>query len=59
MKLSDRVTSVSEFKSNAPRMLRELEEYREPVIITAHGKAKAVVQDIDSFERTQETLALR
>lgn len=58
MKLSDRVTSVSEFKTNAPKVIRELGEHREPVLITAHGKAKAVIQDIDSYERTQETLAL-
>lgn len=58
MKLSDRVTSVSKFKINAPRVVRELGEHREPVLITVHGKAKAVIQDIDSYERTQETLAL-
>ena len=58
MKLSDRVTSVSEFKTTAPRVIRELAEHREPVLITSHGKAKAVIQDIDSYERTQETLAL-
>lgn len=58
MKLSERVTSVSAFKTNAPKVIRELGEHREPVMITAHGKAKAVIQDIDSYERTQETLAL-
>jgi PHD/YefM family antitoxin component YafN of YafNO toxin-antitoxin module len=27
-------------------------------VITQHGEAKAVLQDIDSFERAQETMAL-
>ena len=36
----------------------ELAENREPMVITQNGEAKAVVQDIASFEQTQETLAL-
>lgn len=33
-------------------------ETREPLIITQHGEAKAVIQDIDSYEQLQETVAL-
>jgi len=33
-------------------------EQREPLIITQNGEAKAVLQDVASFEETQETLAL-
>lgn len=33
-------------------------ERREPLIITQNGEAKAVIQDVASFEETQETLAL-
>ena len=33
-------------------------EHGEPVVITVHGEAKAVLQDIASFEETQEALAL-
>uniref|UniRef100_UPI0013D1386E type II toxin-antitoxin system prevent-host-death family antitoxin n=2 Tax=Enterobacterales TaxID=91347 RepID=UPI0013D1386E len=29
-----------------------------PMIITQNGEAKAVIQDITSYEETQETLAL-
>lgn len=35
-----------------------LGELREPMIITQNGEAKAVLQDIASYETTQETLAL-
>lgn len=31
---------------------------REPLLITQNGEAKAVLQDVMSFEQTQETLAL-
>ncbi len=39
-------------------MLNELREVREPLIITQNGEAKAVLQDVASYEETQETLAL-
>ena len=37
---------------------RNLHEQGEPLIITPNGEAKAVVQDIDSYERLQETMSL-
>lgn len=58
MKLSDRIKPISYLKAHAPEVLHGLEEHREPFIITLHGEAKAVLQDIDSYEQTQETLAL-
>jgi len=58
MKLTDRVKPISYLKAHAPEVIRGLAERREPVVITLHGEAKAVLQDIASFEQTQETLAL-
>ena len=49
---------ISYFKAHAAEILAELEESREPVAITQNGEVKAVVQDVASFERVQETLAL-
>ena len=49
---------ISYFKAHAAEILTELEESQEPVAITQNGEVKAVVQDIASFERIQETLAL-
>ncbi|MDF1485037.1 type II toxin-antitoxin system prevent-host-death family antitoxin [Ramlibacter sp. H39-3-26] len=39
-------------------ILTHLTERREPMVITQNGEAKAVLQDVASFEETQETLAL-
>ena len=39
-------------------MLQELQEQRKPLIITQNGEAKAVIEDVVSYEETQETLAL-
>jgi len=58
MKLSERVKPLSYLKARAPEVIRGLAKRREPMIITVHGEAKAVLQDIDSYEQTQETLAL-
>lgn len=58
MKLSDRVKPISYLKAHAPEVLRGLAERREPLVITVHGEAKAVLQDIATYEQTQETLAL-
>jgi PHD/YefM family antitoxin component YafN of YafNO toxin-antitoxin module len=39
-------------------ILATLGEQREPLVITQNGEAKAVLQDVASYEATQETLAL-
>ena len=38
--------------------MRTLGDRGEPLIITQNGEAKVVMQDIDSYERMQETVAL-
>jgi PHD/YefM family antitoxin component YafN of YafNO toxin-antitoxin module len=39
-------------------VLDTLAENRQPLIITQNGEAKAVIQDLVSYENTQETMAL-
>ena len=58
MRYSSQVKPISYFKANAAEVLTHLTEQREPMIITQNGEAKAVLQDIASFEETQEALAL-
>ena len=58
MKLAEQVKPISYFKAHAPEIIRELAADRQPVVITLNGEARAVLQDIASFEQTQETLAL-
>ena len=52
------VKPISYLKANAAEILARLTELREPLVITQNGEAKAVLQDVASFEETQETLAL-
>lgn len=58
MRYSTQVKSISHLKARAAEVLRDLSERREPLIITQHGDAKAVIEDVASYEETQETLAL-
>lgn len=39
-------------------MLQDLQEQRRPLVITQNGEAKAVIQDVASYEERQELLAL-
>jgi prevent-host-death family protein len=58
MRFSSQVKSISYLKANAAEVLHKLAEKREPLVITQNGEAKAVLQDVASYEETQETLAL-
>ncbi|PBB83677.1 type II toxin-antitoxin system Phd/YefM family antitoxin [Mesorhizobium sp. WSM3876] len=58
MKLSEQVKPISYIKAHAPEIIRALADNRQPVVITLHGEAKAVLQDGTQYEETQETLAL-
>lgn len=58
MKYSTQVKPISYLKANAAEVLNQITALREPLLITQNGEAKAVLQDVASFEETQETLAL-
>jgi prevent-host-death family protein len=58
MRYSDQVKPISYLKANAAEVLARLTEDRQPLVITRNGEAKAVTQDLASYEETQETLAL-
>lgn len=58
MRYSTQIKPISYLKANAAEVLQELAANREPLVITQNGEAKAVIQDVASYEETQETLAL-
>jgi len=58
MKLSDQIKPISYLKAHAAEVVRNLAKQGEPLIITQNGEAKVVIQDIKSYEQTQETMAL-
>ena len=58
MKLSAQIKPISYLKSHAAEIIRSFPDHREPLIITQNGEAKAILQGIEDYDQTQETMAL-
>lgn len=58
MSLFSQIKPISYLKAHAAEIVRNMSERREPLIITQNGEAKVVMQDIETYERIQGTLAL-
>ena len=58
VKFSRQTKSISYLKAHTAAIVRTLGERREPLIVTQNGEAKVVIQDIDSYEEMQNTMAL-
>ena len=58
MKLSKRIKPISYLKAHTARIIRDLCTHPGTMVITENGQAKAIVQDIATYEQTQESLAL-
>lgn len=58
MTIHSRVKPISYLKANSAEIIRELGDGAAPLVVTQNGEAKAVLQDIGSYESIQETLAL-
>jgi prevent-host-death family protein len=58
VRYSTQVKPISYLKANAAEVLLQLADSREPMVITQNGEAKAVLQDVATWERTQDALAL-
>jgi len=58
VRYSTQIKPISYLKAHAAEVLLQLHKNREPLFITQNGEAKAVLQDLATFEETQETLAM-
>lgn len=58
MRYSSKIKPLSGLQSHAAEILLTLGEKQQPLIVTQNGEAKAVLQDVGSFEATQEALTL-
>ena len=58
MKLSERIKPISYLKARTAEIIRELSTRHGTIVITQDGVAKAIVQDIATYEQTQESLAM-
>lgn len=44
------VDSLTNFQKNSKAFIGQLEESKEPIVLTVNGKAKLVVQDAESYQ---------
>jgi len=58
MKLSEQIKPISYLKTHAAEIARSIGKQHDTMIITQNGEAKFIIQDIEAYEQTQETLAL-
>ncbi|MEQ9310177.1 MAG: type II toxin-antitoxin system Phd/YefM family antitoxin [Balneolaceae bacterium] len=49
---------VTTLKRQATKVLKELREEKEPILITEHGKPSAYLVDVDQFNHLQKKIAL-
>lgn len=52
------IRPISYVKSNAAEMLRQVNESRNPIVITQNGEAKAVLLDTASFQEMRDALGI-
>ena len=53
-----KVEIVTSLKRQATKILQDLRDSKEPVLITEHGKPSAYLVDADDFERMQQRMLL-
>ena len=58
MHLSQDIKPISYLKSRTADVINTVNENKRAMIITQNGEAKAVVQDIKSYENLQNSLAM-
>ena len=58
MNLSQDIKSISYLSTHSNELIENLNENRRPIIITQNNEAKAVIQDIESYEKLQNSLTL-
>jgi prevent-host-death family protein len=58
MKLASQIKPISYLKAHAAEIVRNMSTQQEPLVITQNGEAKVVIQNIESYEQTLETMSL-
>ena len=53
-----KIEIVTTLKRQATRILSELHESKEPVLITEHGKPSAYLVDVNDYELTQSRMKI-
>jgi len=58
MDLRESVKPLEYLKTHAEEVLSRVRETHQPMVITHEGEPRLVIQDIDTYQETQDALAL-
>jgi len=58
LNLIEDIKPISFIKSNTAKIMKQIEEKNNPVIITQNGKAKAVLMDVKQYQNIIDTFNL-
>ena len=51
MNISRDIQTLSEFKQNASKLVKQVQETGEPVVLTVNGKPAVVIQDVYTYQQ--------
>ena len=51
------IQSLTNFRRNSGEFLKQLRKSKQPMVLTVNGKAAAVVQDAEAYQRLLDTAA--
>jgi len=54
--ISKDIQSLANFQRNTFKLIEELKETGQPVVLTVNGKAEVVVQDSKSYQKLLDTI---
>jgi prevent-host-death family protein len=54
MKLARDIMSLSTFKRDSNKVMRQMKKTKEPVVLTVNGRAAIVVQDAEAYQELLE-----
>ena len=58
MKLSEDIKPITYVKTHFSDLIREVNTNKRPIVITQNGTVRAVLLDIDSYEKQKNTLLM-
>ncbi len=58
MRPSEAIKPISYLKAHASEIIREIKSSNKTFVITQNGEAKAILQDVNKYEQTQESLCM-
>lgn len=55
MRITRDIQSLSDFKQNASKFVKQVQETKEPMVLTVNGKPAVVLQDAETYENLIES----